>query len=33
VTMLSDVELMEKHGLEKPHILAHRHPHLPVIGV
>jgi cobalt/nickel transport system ATP-binding protein len=29
VPMLSDVELMEGHDLERPHILAHRHPHLP----
>jgi energy-coupling factor transporter ATP-binding protein EcfA2 len=33
VPMLSDVELMEGHGLEKPHILSHQHPHLPVIGM
>jgi hypothetical protein len=33
VAMLSDVALIEGHDLEKPHILAHRHPHLPVIGV
>ncbi len=32
VAMLSDEALMEAHDLEKPHILAHRHPHLPVIG-
>jgi energy-coupling factor transporter ATP-binding protein EcfA2 len=32
VPMLSDVALMEAHDLEKPHILAHQHPHLPVIG-
>ena len=27
VEMLADEELMVKHGLEKPHILLHRHPH------
>jgi cobalt/nickel transport system ATP-binding protein len=32
VGMLSDVALMEGHDLEKPHILAHRHPHLPEMG-
>jgi cobalt transport protein ATP-binding subunit len=32
IPMLSDVALMEAHDLEKPHILAHQHPHLPVIG-
>jgi len=32
VPMLSDVGLMEAHDLEKPHILAHQHLHLPVIG-
>jgi cobalt/nickel transport system ATP-binding protein len=31
VAMLSDEKLMESHDLEKPHILAHRHPHLPEI--
>ena len=25
--LLSNEELMLKHGLEKPHILLHRHPH------
>jgi hypothetical protein len=25
--LLSDEELMLAHGLEKPHILSHRHPH------
>jgi len=25
--LLSDESLMVKHGLEKPHILQHRHPH------
>ncbi len=28
--LLSDEELMLAHGLEKPHILQHRHPHAPV---
>lgn len=27
VPLLSEEELMLKHGLEKPHILLHRHPH------
>ncbi len=27
VAVLSDEPLMLRHGLEKPHILAHRHPH------
>jgi cobalt/nickel transport system ATP-binding protein len=27
LTLLSDENLMLKHGLEKPHILQHRHPH------
>jgi energy-coupling factor transporter ATP-binding protein EcfA2 len=31
VGLLSDEALMLKHDLEKPHILWHRHPHLPVI--
>jgi len=26
-TLLSDEPLMIRHGLERPHILAHRHPH------
>ena len=26
-TLLADEALMERHGLEKPHILHHRHPH------
>jgi cobalt/nickel transport system ATP-binding protein len=26
-TLLSDVALMEKHNLERPHILMHHHPH------
>ena len=25
--ILNDEELMLKHGLERPHILRHRHPH------
>jgi len=32
IPMLSDEKLMESHDLEKPHILAHRHPHLPEIS-
>jgi cobalt/nickel transport system ATP-binding protein len=27
VDLLSDEELMQAHGLERPHILRHRHPH------
>lgn len=27
IGILSDEQLMESHGLEKPHILKHRHPH------
>ncbi len=27
IELLSDEDLMMKHGLEKPHILQHRHPH------
>jgi cobalt/nickel transport system ATP-binding protein len=27
VDLLSDEELMERHSLERPHILRHRHPH------
>jgi energy-coupling factor transporter ATP-binding protein EcfA2 len=30
VTLLSNEALMLAHGLEKPHILLHRHPHGPV---
>jgi len=26
-TIMSDEELMLAHGLEKPHILRHQHPH------
>jgi cobalt/nickel transport system ATP-binding protein len=29
IPLLSDEELMLAHGLEKPHILLHRHPHGP----
>jgi cobalt/nickel transport system ATP-binding protein len=32
VDMLSDKDLMEKHDLERPHILWHQHPHLPQIS-
>jgi cobalt/nickel transport system ATP-binding protein len=32
IPMLSDETLMRAHDLEKPHILAHQHPHLPTIG-
>ncbi|HVT82483.1 MAG TPA: energy-coupling factor ABC transporter ATP-binding protein [Phycisphaerae bacterium] len=31
--MLSDETLMQSHGLEKPHILMHQHPHLPQINL
>ena len=31
IPMLSDEALMEGHMLERPHILWHRHPHLPEI--
>jgi cobalt/nickel transport system ATP-binding protein len=31
IPMLSDEPLMQKHDLEKPHILMHQHPHLPRI--
>lgn len=27
--VLSDAELMRAHGLERPHLLSHRHPHGP----
>jgi cobalt/nickel transport system ATP-binding protein len=27
VELLNDEALMLKHGLERPHILQHRHPH------
>jgi hypothetical protein len=27
VDLLSDEDLMLRHGLEKPHSLLHRHPH------
>ena len=33
VAMLSDEALMEKHDLERPHILWHRHPHVPLISL
>jgi energy-coupling factor transporter ATP-binding protein EcfA2 len=33
VAVLSDEKLMLAHSLEKPHILQHRHPHLPVIDL
>jgi len=33
VAMLSDQTLMEQHDLERPHILLHRHPHLPQISL
>ena len=33
VPMLSDQALMEKHDLEKPHILMHQHPHLPFVDL
>ena len=29
ISLLSDEPLMLAHGLEKPHILLHRHPHEP----
>ena len=29
LTLLNDEELMLAHGLERPHILRHRHPHPP----
>ena len=32
VTLLSDEKLMLAHGLEKPHVLLHRHPHGPAMG-
>jgi cobalt/nickel transport system ATP-binding protein len=30
VALLNDEALMLAHGLERPHILQHRHPHVPV---
>jgi len=30
VPLLSNTELMLAHGLERPHILNHHHPHPPV---
>jgi ABC-type dipeptide/oligopeptide/nickel transport system ATPase component len=30
VDLLSDESLMLAHGLERPHVLMHRHPHGPV---
>jgi cobalt/nickel transport system ATP-binding protein len=29
--LLNDEELMQAHGLEKPHILQHAHPHFDVV--
>jgi cobalt/nickel transport system ATP-binding protein len=29
IPLLSDEKLMLAHGLEKPHVLLHRHPHGP----